>query len=75
MNNLKEHPNNNTSKNEIYKCVQCKKEFSEEWKMSAHLKMHKKYDCEQCEKTFEYLDIKTKLVQVFHEKGKFYCHY
>ena len=34
--------------------------------MSAHLKAHKKYDCEKCEKIFKYLDIKIKHVQVFH---------
>ena len=69
------HHNNHTSKKELYKCIQCEKEFNEEWKFSAHMKIHKKYECEKCGKTFKYLDIKIKHVQVQHEKAKFYCHF
>jgi hypothetical protein len=28
-----------------------------------------------CEKTFKYLDVKTKHVQIKHQNAKFYCHY
>ena len=74
---VKEHLNKHTSRKEIFKCSQCEKEFGEEWKMSAHLKSHKKYECDKCEKSFKYLDIKIKhvIVPVKHEKAKFYCHF
>ena len=59
----------------IFKCVQCEKEFTEQWKMIAHMKLHDKYQCEQCEKTFKYADIKKKHIQISHENVKFYCHF
>ena len=34
---------------EIFKCGECEKEFNEEWKLSAHIKTHKKYQCDQQE--------------------------
>ena len=60
---------------QVFKCDQCTKEFNEEWKMKAHTKKHKRYQCEQCEKTFEYLDIKKKYVLIYHENNKLYCHF
>ena len=72
---MKKHKSNKRSDIEIFKCLECNKEFNEEWKMSAHLKLHQKYKCDQCEKTFKYLDVKTKHVQVKHQNAKLYCHY
>ena len=73
--NLKKHKNEHRSRSEIIKCEQCEKEFSEEWKLRAHEKKHKKYQCDQCDKTFEYLDIKKKHILISHEKTKLYCHF
>ena len=39
------------------------------------MKTHKKFNCEQCEKSFRYLDIKKKHVLIQHENVKLYCHY
>ena len=55
--------------------MECDKEFDEEWKMSAHTKMHKRYKCDQCEKTFKFPDIRTKHIQVKHQNAKYYCHF
>ena len=75
MNKLREHKDNeHNAEKEIFKCDMCEYEFDEEWKRSAHSKIHK-YKCEQCEKSFKYLDIKRKHVAISHENGKFYCHY
>ena len=72
---LKEHKGNeHKSEKEFFKCDMCEYEFDEEWKRSAHSKMHK-YKCEQCDKCFKYLEIKRKHVAISHENGKFYCHY
>ena len=62
-NNLKKHNGNLTSPIRMFKCDKCKKEFNREWKMHAHDKIHRKY---QCEKSFEYQDIKKKHVQISH---------
>jgi hypothetical protein len=44
----------------VFKVDECAKEFNEEWMMSAHLKTHKKYKCEKCDKSVKYLYIKKK---------------
>ena len=78
VNNLKGHLKKQKelpSTEEIYKCSECEKQFNEEWKINAHMKMHKKYECDKCEKKFKYLDIKIKHIQVQHEKAKLYCHF
>ena len=59
----------------MFKCNDCVKEFNEEWMMRAHEKTHKKYQCEKCDKSFKYLDIKKKHVLIAHEKTKLYCHF
>ena len=53
----------------------CEREFHEEWMRRAHMKTHEKFKCEQCEKSFKYLDIKKKHVLISHENVKLYCHY
>ena len=68
---LKKHDDNYG----IFKCVRCEKEFDEQWKLSAHMKIHEKYQCEQCEKSFKYADIKKKHILITHENAKFYCHF
>ena len=39
------------------------------------MKIHEKYQCEQCEKSFKYADIKKKHILITHENAKFYCHF
>ena len=39
------------------------------------MKKHKEYKCEQCSKTFPYLNIKNKHIQISHENLKLYCHF
>ena len=51
------------------------REFKEEWMLSAHMKTHEQYRCEQCDKTFKHLDIKKKHVLIQHENAKLYCHF
>ena len=68
---MKEKENTHTT----FKCLYCKKEFNEEWKKQAHMKIHKKYPCNLCDKTFKYLDIMKKHVLIVHEKAKLYCHF
>ena len=43
--------------------------------MSAHLKSHKKYACNQCDKTFKWEDVLKKHVRISHENVKLFCHY
>ena len=38
-------------------------------------KNHKKYSCDQCDKTFKYEDTKEKHIKISHENLKIYCHY
>ena len=59
----------------IYECEQCRKEFDEEWKLGSHLKVCKMIKCDQCEKSFKYLEIKKKHVQISHENLRIYCHF
>ena len=60
---------------EVFKCDQCMKEFDQMWKMRAHEKKHKKYQCDKCERSFEYQDILKKHKLVSHENTKLYCHF
>ena len=69
--NMKEKETTHT----MLKCAYCEKEFNEEWKKQAHMQIHKKYPCNVCDKTFKYLDIMNKHVQIVHEKAKLYCHF
>ena len=55
--NFKKHKNGHRSSSEIFKCEECKTEFIEEWKLRAHEKKHKKYQCDPCGKSFDYLHI------------------
>jgi hypothetical protein len=58
-----------------FKCDQCKKEFDQEWKMNAHERKHKRYQCDRCDESFEYQDILRKHKLVSHENTKLYCHF
>ena len=49
----------------MFKCDRCEKEFFEEWKLRAHVKIHVNYKCEECDKTFAYLDIKKNFTAIF----------
>ena len=73
--NVKKHKNVQKAKTMIFKCEKCEKEFYEEWKLRAHVKIHNKIKCEQCEKTFANSDIKEKHVRIAHENVKLYCHF
>ena len=43
--------------------------------MKAHVKTHKKYECDHCSKTFKYQELKEKHTQISHENVKIYCYY
>ena len=58
-----------------YQCDVCNKQFKEEWKFSAHVRSHKKYPCEHCEKSFPYESLKVKHVTAVHENLRIYCHF
>ena len=60
---------------ETLECTACDKRFSEEWKLNAHMKSHKKYPCDKCEKTFRYESLKEKHIKIKHEQVKLYCHF
>ena len=64
-----------TQSYEMFKCDECKRCFNEEWKLSAHLKCHKKYTCNQCDKSFKCQDIMEKHIRISHENVKLFCHY
>ena len=72
---MKKHENDKDSKTRVFKCDHCDSEFKEKWKMNAHLKKHEKHKCEQCEKSFKYLDLKKKHILISHENVKLYCHF
>ena len=55
--------------------MECDKSFREEWKINAHTKVHKKYPCDQCSKTFQYESIKQKHIKIAHENLKLYCYF
>ena len=46
-----------------------------EWKLSAHVRSHKKYTCDHCGKSFPYESIKVKHIKAVHENLKIYCHF
>ena len=73
--NLKKHMNDRRSTVGLFKCDQCTKVFNDEWKLSAHNKKHEKYQCDQCEKSFDYIDIKRKHILISHQNVKLYCHF
>ena len=72
---VKKLRNDQKSKTMVFKCDKCDKEFSEEWKLRAHVKTHSNFKCEKCEKTFVNLDIKKKHVLISHENVRLYCHF
>ena len=59
----------------MFQCVQCEKEYSEEWKLKSHIKQTHRYKCDQCEKMFKYQDIMKKHILIHHENAKLYCHF
>ena len=72
---LNRHKRIHTPSNVMLKCDVCEKLFNEEWKLSAHIKTHEKYECNQCEKTFTNLDVKEKHVNISHEDVNIFCHF
>ena len=59
-----------------YKCNECEKVSTEDWKLKAHCKIHvERYSCEVCERTFKCEDIMSKHHKIAHKNLKFYCHY
>ena len=75
LTDLKDHKNEHRVNGDIFKCDQCDTEFNEECKLFAHVKSHKEYACEQCSKTFPYLNTKNKHIRIRHENIKLYCHF
>ena len=71
--NVKKHPDQHIPL--MYNCDKCRKEFDEEWKLNSHLKVCKVNKCDQCDKSFKYIEIKKKHVQISHENFKIYCHF
>lgn len=57
------------------KCDHCGKVFNEQWKMTAHLKTCKQNQCEMCDKTFKYEELKKKHMLITHENFRIYCHF
>ena len=60
---------------EIFECDHCEKEFNENWKLNAHLKVCKVKRCDVCDKTFKYTDLLKKHKLIAHENFKIYCHF
>ena len=48
---MNKHNKNQHKSNAKLKCDECERNFDEEWKLNAHIKIHKKYNCDQCDKT------------------------
>ena len=72
---FKKHKSEHELHNEVFKCCKCDKTFDEDWKMNAHVKSHTDYQCNQCDKSFKYLEILEKHIKITHEDLKIYCHY
>ena len=72
---FKKHKSEHEVNNEVFKCGQCDTKFNEDCKMNGHLKTHKKFQCDQCGKSFKYLELLTKHTKISHENCKLYCHY
>ena len=72
---FKKHKGEHELENEVFKCSKCDKFFDEDWKMNAHMKKHADYPCNQCDKSFKYLEILEKHTKITHENLKIYCHY
>ena len=70
---FQKHENDKHFKTSVFKCDHCDSEFNDKWKMNAHLKKHEKHKCEQCDKTFKYLDINKKHILVSHENVKLFA--
>ena len=76
LNDLNRHKKNHQAPSyEIFECDQCKQCFDKEWKLSAHLRSHKKYACNKCDKTFKWQEVMEKHVRISHENVKLFCHY
>ena len=55
---LKKQKNDHESTTRVFKQNHYEKEFTEKWKMSDNVKKNKKFQCNQCDKTFKYSDLK-----------------
>ena len=60
---------------ESLKCNQCEQMFYGEWKLNVHIKTHREYSYQMCERTFKYEQILVKHMKIAHEDIKLYCHY
>ena len=67
---FKKHKSEHDNQGELLKCGQCDKTFDEDWKMNAHMKSHKNYQCDQCGKKFKYLEILKKHKQITEVKAQ-----
>ena len=57
------------------KCNKFEQVFDAEWKFSAHIKNHKEYPCDKCEKVFKYEEARSRHKTAVHEHLKIYCHF
>ena len=69
------HKETHGMSNEKLQCDVCGKVVDEEWKMSAHRKIHADFECSVCEKTFKCQEIKRKHMKIAHEDSKLFCHF
>ena len=72
---FKKHKDEHQIKQDVFNCSKCDKTFNEDWKLNAHMKLHKNYQCDQCSKNVKYEDLMRKHVKIYHENVKMYCHY
>ena len=75
LKDFKKHKEEHHSKQDVFNCSKCDKTFNEDWKLNAHMKLHKNYQCDQCSKNFKYKELLRKHVKITHESFKLYCHY
>ena len=72
---LKKHMIKHTDKSYTFKCDLCDLDFNEEWKMLAHKKTHSRFDCEKCDRNFQYQVLKEKHMSISHGNKLLYCHF
>ena len=50
--------------------------FTEERKLEDHVsRVHKKYECDECDKVFNFDTVLEKHIEAMHEDSKLFCHY
>ena len=75
MVDFKTHKETHGKSNEVFQCDECGKVANEEWKMSAHRKLHENFVCTLCGRTFKYLDMKNKHTKIANENLQIFCHF